>query len=866
MKIGALWFIAWRNISSRKLRTLLTGIGVLLGVSVVLAIQVTNQTTIDSLRRVFDRAAGQASLLVIPSSQKNENLKQSLLPTVQSVKGVDVAAPSLRVNTLPADEATDWQINLNINGVAAGNFFLLYGIDPTLDPQVRVYLLSEGRMPQAGRYEIVLPEKYAADKKLRVGNWFILLTPNGTVRLKITGLLAAEGVALLNDSVVGFAPLKVVQESFNLQDQLDEIAIRTPEAISGKPALLENLKQTLQQRIGKNGDVVYPDSRGVVVSQMLATYQLGLSFFSIIAIFVGSFLVYNTFSMTVSERIREIGMLRAIGMSRKQVLLTVLMEASIIALFGSLAGIPLGLILARGLIRMTEAVVTPTEEIFSVSVLLYLEAIAVGIGVAILSALQPALRAANISPLDALRVRARLDSKPPKIIWIAGLFLIAFGYFIIYGTEWPESWMFTIGSMAVLTIFLGATLTVTLAIQYLETIPRYLALKTYGNEGRLGSANVQRAISRTTLTVASLMVSLTMIISINSVATSFKKDMGDWIDSALGGDLYVRSAVTMRESFGNQLKSVAGVAVVTPTRVLEVRIAPESLPENTLQNEFYLYAIDPDTFRQIADLQFTDKHIDPEASWARLKRGNAVFISNVTADRYKLESGDSITILTMRGKHSFTIAGVVLDFTGQRGVLYTTYQDLQTYFGESGVDRFTLKVADGYSVEQVANEIENRYQKRRHISLQSTQEFKKSILDLVGSAFRLFDVLGLIGILIGALGVVNTLTMNVIERQREIGALRSMGMTRLQVMRMILAEALAHGTMGGIYGLVFGFLIAQVMILAMNLMIGYNLSYKFSLQPFVIGVFIAFLVAQIAALGPARRAAQVNIIEAIKHE
>lgn len=862
----ALWFIALRNIASRKFRAFLTAIGVLLGVSVVLAIQVTNQTTIDSLRRVFDRAAGQASLLIIPSSQKNENLKQSLLPTVQSVKGVSVAAPSLRVNTLPADEATDWQINLNLNGVAAGNFFLLYGIDPILDPQVRVYVLAEGRMPQPGRYEIVLTRKYAADKKLRVGNWLILLTPNGTVRLKITGLLAAEGVALINDSVVGFAPLKVVQDAFDLQDQLDEIAIRTPESISSKPALLENLKQTLQQRIGKNGDVVYPDSRGAVVSQMLATYQLGLSFFSIIAIFVGSFLVYNTFSMTVSERIREIGMLRAIGMSRKQVLLTVLMEAFIVALFGSLAGIPLGLLLARGLIRMTDAVITPSEEIFSVSVPIFLEALAVGIGVALLSALQPALRAANISPLDALRVRARSDTKPAKLIWISGFFLIGFGYFVIYGTNWPENWMFTIGSIAVLTIFLGATLTVTLAIQVLEILPRRLATKFYGNEGRIGSANVRRTIGRTTLTVASLMVSLTMIISINSVATSFKKDMGAWIDSALGGDLYVRSAVTMRQSFGNQLKSVPGVAVVTPTRVLEVRIAPESLPKNTLQNEFYLYAIDPDTFRQIADLQFTDKQADPEASWARFKRGNAVFISNVTADRYQLKSGDRITILTSRGKHSFTIAGVVLDFTGQRGVLYTTYQDLQTYFGENGADRFTLKVAEGYSVDRVATEIENRYQKRRHISLQSTREFKQSVLDLVESAFRLFDVLGLIGIFIGALGVVNTLTMNVIERQREIGALRSMGMTRLQVMRMILAEALAHGTMGGIYGLLFGFLIAQVMILAMNLMIGYNLSYKFSFQPFAIGLLIAFLVAQIAALGPARRAAQVNIIEAIKHE
>jgi putative ABC transport system permease protein len=249
-----------------------------------------------------------------------------------------------------------------------------------------------------------------------------------------------------------------------------------------------------------------------------------------------------------------------------------------------------------------------------------------------------------------------------------------------------------------------------------------------------------------------------------------------------------------------------------------------------------------------------------------LLAGNAVFISNVVADRYSLDQGDTLYLLTRRGEQGFYIAGVVMDFTGQGLVVYGTYADLDRWFGEKDADRFTIKVAPGYSASQVAGEIEARYQKRRNISLQTTEAFKDSILDLVNQSFRLFDVLSLIGVIIGSLGVINTLTMNVMERQREIGGLRSLGMTRRQVLRMVLAEALALGVMGGIYGLAVGYAIAQVLIMGTNLLIGYNLVYLFTPQPFIIGILIALGIAQLAAFYPARRAARVNIIQAIQHE
>jgi putative ABC transport system permease protein len=859
--------LALRNIRTRPGRTLLTLLGIVLGVAVVLAIQITNQSTLASLRQIFDRAAGGASLVVIPSSSYSRaGLNVDLLTVLEGEPGVTAAAPLLRRQTMLASEVSSLDFDLTIDGIAAGRILQLYGVDPQLDPQVRVYDLSAGRHPQAGRYEVTLPVGFANDRRLEVGNDLVIVTNQGVARLEIVGLLSEEGVALLNDGAVAFAPLGVIDELFLAAGELDEISLGIDTAVSEDPRLLAALKERLDERLSPQAEVIYPAARGQIVPQMLATYQLGLSFFSLIAIFVGAFLIYNTFSMTVVERTREIGMLRAIGTSRAYVLRMVLAEAVLLSMVGSLLGLLAGLFLAQGLMALVGAVVSTGESLLAVPLQSVLQSLAVGVGVTLSAALVPALQAARISPLEALRVRSRSSERVRPRVWISGLSLLALGYLVLYQLEWRHELLFQVGSTAVLGILLGATLTVPLVVTALERFTRPFAALVYAQEGSLGSSNVRRSVGRTTLTVASLMVALTMVIGIGSLAYSFEEDITSWIDTALGGDLYVRSPLTMRESFGRQLASVPGVAAVTPARYIDVRVSAAYHTAARGQDDGLLFnAIDPATFRQVGQFQFATGQGDPEAIWARFAQGNALFISNAVASRYALHQGDSLVLLTRRGEQAFTVAAEIVDFTGDAGTVIGSYDDLHRSFSDRGADRFTVSVTSGYPIEQVVEEIETRF-KNRQIYLQTTQVFKEKIRELMRQSFSLFDVLNMIGVIIGALGVVNTLTMNVIERRREIGGLRSLGMTRGQVLRMVLAESLTMGVIGGAYGLAFGYLISQVLILGMNLMSGYELVYRFTPLPFMVGILIAFLVSQLAALYPARGAAAVNIVEAIKHE
>jgi putative ABC transport system permease protein len=208
----------------------------------------------------------------------------------------------------------------------------------------------------------------------------------------------------------------------------------------------------------------------------------------------------------------------------------------------------------------------------------------------------------------------------------------------------------------------------------------------------------------------------------------------------------------------------------------------------------------------------------------------------------------------------------VVDFSSQGYVINGTRADLARYFGEGTADEFIIALKPGADVDAEAERLEERYGRSRHIVVETATDFRQKVGDLAAQAFALFDVLGLIGVIIAALGVVNTLMMNVFERQREVGGLRSLGMTRAQVARMVLAESGAMGAIGGLFGMVFGFFLSKVFLLGLDVIAGYSVNYNLPLAALAASLVIALIVSQGAALYPAWRAADVRIIEAIQHE
>ncbi|NOZ05452.1 MAG: ABC transporter permease [Chloroflexi bacterium] len=859
--------LAWRNLRARLTRTMLTAIGIVLGVAVILAIDITNHTTLASIRDMFDEASGRASFIVEPLSSSQDGFDKSMLVNVRRIPDVILAAPSLYARSLLVSEADQWNIELSLGGGSSAGI-LFVGVDPAIDRQVRVYQLQAGRFlePAEESRSVLLTQSYAEKHDLSIGDDLEILTADGTVAFNIVGLMESEGVGRLNNGAVGVIPLSVAQEVFQRGRKIDQIDVVITPAIADSPTRLEEMKTRLKTRLGHNVNVAYPASRGKLISQMLSTYQQGLGFFSVVALFVGAFLIYNAFSMTVIERTHEIGMLRALGAERRQIWGLVLIEAGLLGTIGSAVGLVAGWLLAQGLIRGMSGIVGTTLNVTSIPPQGILTALLVGVGVTLVSAFLPARRASRISPLEALRVSAHTDGGglPRSLTWLAGVELLVVGWLVIYRIPFRPEISFTAGSVAIFAMLLGAALLVPFVVYLLEDWLRWVMTHLYGTEGLLGSGNVQRARGRTALTVSALMVGVSMVVGLGSISTSFHEDILGWVESAIGGDLYVRSPIPMRPQFGQRLQTVPGVGAITPLTFTNVRLAGQQ--ENDQADTLQFVALEPETYTQVASFQFAEGQGSEEAMLARLSQGNSVFISTVVADKYHLRQGGIVRLETARGVRDFQIAGVIIDFSGQGYVINGSRKDLARYFGMTKVHTFMIKLAPGAKLEDVRADIEDRFGDTHHLRVESGAEFKARVINLMNQSFALMNVLTAIAVVVSALGVVNTLLMNVLERLREIGMLRSLGMTRRQVVRMILAEAGTMGIIGGIFGLTFGFFLSQVFVAGMNSSSGYELNWFFPTRPMIYGVIIALLVSQVAALYPAQRAARVNIVAAIKHE
>jgi putative ABC transport system permease protein len=641
-------------------------------------------------------------------------------------------------------------------------------------------------------------------------------------------------------------------------DQIDVVADPGQQST----AALEALMSALQDRLGDSVSVTYPATQGKRVSQMLNTYQTGLSFFSAIALFVGIFLIYNTFSMTVVERTRELGMLRTLGMTRSQVIRQILTEALVLGVAGVVIGVIVGFVLSQGLVLAMEVTLAQDLSNPQVTVPALLLSVGVGLVATVLAALIPAWRAGRVSPLEALRVRATSrDGWLVRAGWPVGSACIAFAYIMNYQPLFPGL-RIQISQIAVFVMFVGATLLIPPTVSLWERVTRPIMVHLYGSEGRLGSSNVQRSKMRTALTVAALMVGVAMVIGIQAMTTAFEVDIEEWMDTYIGGDLFIYSTTPLRSHLARRLESVKGVEAVTPKRYFEAKWVTSDGDEEDIS----ITGVDTQSFLRVTSFVLASSQDDQISLMTALAEGDSILITTVLAEKHDLAKGDLVRIRTRRGLRDFRVAGVVVDFYDHGHVLQMSWKDLRRYFGINDVSAFMIKVAPGHAPADVQQRLEDQYGERRHLAVQSNEVIRDAGLRVTEQTFALFDVLSLIAIVVAALGIVNTLTMNVLERTREIGMLRSIGMTRRQVAKMVLAESALMGVIGGAFGIVFGIFLSRLMVAFSAEVEGYQMTYILPVMGIVVGTAIALILSQIAAIWPAHRAANIRIISAIQFE
>ncbi|KPL76028.1 hypothetical protein ADN00_11750 [Ornatilinea apprima] len=856
-------FLTIRSLRARPARTLLSTLGIILGVASILAIAITNQTALASITRLFEDTSGKARLMLVSAESGEKVFSDRLERRFSNHQEITALLPVLQVQTLLGSHDSGQEIGFSFFGSDLGGL-LVYGIDPDRDRLARDYEIIAGKFLSGdfNAFEMVMVNTYAEENNISPGKKVEIVTPNGIEKIEVVGLMEKSGPGKLNNGAFAIMPLGTVQTLFNNSGKISHLDVVVDEGVTSTGAL-EELQASLQTLAGKDFQVIFPASQGKRMSQMLENYQIGLNFLSGIALFVGAFLIYNAFTMTVVERTREFGMLRTVGMTSRQVVRIVLWEAAILGGLGSLLGAGLGVALSIGLTRVMELLLGQSLGQMHIPAGWVAISIGVGVIVTLIAAVVPALQAGRISPLEALRVRSR--QKEGRLVregWKLGVVLLAVSAVILLFNPFPYDVQFRLGSMTVFSLFFGATLMLPASVDLWERYTRPLVKVIYGNSGELGSRNIQRSRMRTTLTVAALMIGVAMILIVRAMTGSFSVDLKEWINAYVGGDLYVTSTLPMRSELERRLSAVEGVEALTPIRYIDVKWRLRDGNEETIS----FMAVDPSTYSQVTSFVFSGENVDPAAALRRLSQGQAVFISSVLAEKHNLNVGDTIELRTRSGLRVFEVAAVVVDFFNQGLVVEGSWDDLRRIFRVDDANTYLIKVSAGYDAAAVQSQIERLYGDRYKLTVESNRLIKQRITTLMDQAFGMFDVLAVLALLIAALGVVNTLTMNVMERTQEIGMLRGVGMTRGQVIKMVLAEAGLMGLIGGVIGLALGVILSRIFLASMMAMSGYDLEYTLPLEGVLLGVLVALVVSQIAALLPARRAARIAVLEAIHYE
>jgi len=836
--------LALRNLGTRKARTFLTTLGVVLGVAVILAVAITNRSTIGAFQEMIDSITGKADFWV--NGPSIAGFSEAKLTEVRRVPGIAIAIPGIgRASTLYAGKRRE--------------SVQIAGIDPRVDRKLRHFKLVSGRFLKSDEPAALVPADLAGKKKFKLGDKIKLTGAGAGHEFKVVGLLINEGAGRFMGGNVVFIPLKQAQNIFKLKGRLTYIDAKVKTGASVKAVVAG-----VGRRLGESFIVEQPEKRAEAVSQMLKGLQVGLSFFGTIAMFVGGFLVYNTFTMVVVEQTQEMGMVRALGASRGQVVALVLIQAAVLGIIGSLLGVGAGVALAKVLMSYVSKTVELPVESISVPVIGLAGAVAVGLLVTLLAALQPALAAGRVSPLAAIRIRAKKSSKTLAALRvIVGCLGVTAGVAASF-LPGPEG----LGRYAYLSVPIheGGTFLLLLGAALLSPSlagPLGYALAApirllFGQTGKLAAANLTRNPGRTAATASAVMITLAMLMSVAGMTTSFKASVDRWVDKSLGADVFISgrsSEATFSKRFADKLRRVRGVKDLTMIRFVPVREGAR---------EVLFRAIEPIAYRRFATLQFAKG--DKRRAWLDLARGDHVFISTVMANKRALKVGDKITLTTVRGRRDFTISAVTVDFGGEMGdVIVGSRRDMKKYWHLDDAGGFRLKVAAGVRPRTVADRIKKKY-KAMDLDVQDIQAFKTMVDGRVTNSFAVFNVLIVLAAVVAMISVFNTLMMNILERRRELGILRAVGATRGQIGLMNLLEAFITGGIGGILGLAVGAVSARDTVNGMNTLTGYDISFIFPGKIAAIALLIALFFSVLAAAYPARRAATLEIGRALQYE
>lgn len=844
--------LAFRSLASRPLRTLLTTLAILLGVAMVTGTYVLTDQIDRGFAQIFETSFKGTAVVVEPRTSFTDI--ENMEPRAMDAGLIDAVAAVPGVSSVAGAYETMGAAIVDGETIQTGGAPTLLTADPG-EPfdQGRIV---EGREAQE-RNEVTIIKSFADEAGLRPGESFAVAAPSGLEQVSVVGVFEWGEAGSLGGTIVIAGRLKDVQRWGGEPGAVTSIDVAAAPGTS-PDELAARVRDALPATVSvKTGEQAAADATAETADAIGSFLTPVLLAFAGVSVFVGAFIIFNAFSITVAQRRREFAMLRTLGASRRQVLSSVVAEALTLGGLASAAGLGVGLGVAEGINALFKAVGAdiPTSGI-GLEPRTVLIALLVGVGVTLLSALAPALRATRVPPIAALQEGAVLPptrfAKFTTAIALAFAALgggsLAYGILADSGTNGRLLFM----GLGALLLFVAIAMLAKYVVRPASRIIGWPLEKLAPISGRLARDNAGRNPSRTAATAAALMIGLAMVVFVAVFAQGLKGSFGGAITDSTRADLVAqdRSAfLTVPQTTVAELQQVPGVeaAAGVAWAPLEVR-GGGVITANAVDPTVWTEVWGPDWRRGGGDALY-DKL---DASHVILEDGSPI--------AGKVEVGDTITVTSQSGKTAeLTVLGFYRDQMAYSGMMVNLDTlkklDVPTAAG------MTLVRTDGSDGAQAA--VQKALAEYPTQKVETKAQYLDAINAQVDQILTMFYGLLAMSVIISIFGIVNTLVLSVHERTREIGLLRAIGATRRQLRQMVRYESVITAVIGGVLGTLVGIAFAYIVVTQIG---GDGLEF---LVPWLqLGVFLvlAVVVGVVAAVLPARRAAGTRILEAIQYE
>ncbi|MEQ8677030.1 MAG: FtsX-like permease family protein [Aggregatilineales bacterium] len=857
-----LFRLAGRYISRRFLQSILFVLGVALGVAVVIAIDVANGSASRAFALSADSVTGSATHQIVGGPS---GLPTSLFRQVRSELGIRASAPV---------------VEEFVRGVELGDQPLrLLGVDPFTETPFRSYLNNitvDSDNTDAETFDalnafiseqnvILMSATMAGRFDLNPGDSVTLRAGTRRVEVRIIGLLQS------NDSVSEQAlddllltDIATAQEIVGSPETITRIDLILPP--ENADAIMDAISQILPQgaRVGAVSD------GSNTLEQMTEAFELNLQALSLLALVVGVFLIYNTVTFSVIQRRPVIGILRAVGATRRQIFLLIVGEALILGIIGTILGLGLGVIFGRGAVSLVARTIsdlyfTVNVQRVSVETITLLKGAGIGIVASVGAALLPSYDATRTPPAGTMR-RSDQENTARQLVPLITIVAISMNIIGILLLQIPTNNLL-VSFTALFAIVVGGAFLTPLALIGAMRIATPITDRIFGVLGRMAPRAVVRSLSRTSVAVAALTVAVSVIVGVSVMISSFRNTVGDWLDTTLGADIFVspplltsnRATVDVDPDVSDLVLNVEGVSAVSTSRSTSVLAPdyPDMLPVN-------LVAVDYDIS---TDRQFVWNDA-PDGDYKTALENGAVIVTEPFAFRRDItRENNTITLVTDEGERTFDIVGVYYDYATDQGtvlMLRTVYDQFYDDPYISSVGAFLEPDAD---INSVMDTLRVDVLAEYDLDVQANRELRASVFEVFDNTFAITVALRLLATVVAFIGILSALLALQLENTRQYGVMRANGMTPRQLWNFTLIQTGLMGIVAGFLALPIGLALALVLIYVINVRsFGWTMQFYPVPQEFIEAFGVAVVAALLAGIYPAWRLTRLVISRAIRSE